>query len=157
MYERSAADEFTADDGTFASPMTQAPSRAADIEPAHDVRERVTRFRIERCEALGLADATGLLTVAGERGEAKAIRDSVRDMRAYCGVHDGVFKVDVDDLLVDLFGSLVIMAIFMRLEGEASTDAGARAAEHQLRMLGVPPARAKRVAWRELTPLCLAA
>ena len=33
--------------------------------------------------------------------------------------------------------------------------AGARVAEHQLRMLGVPAARAKRVAWRELAPLSL--
>jgi AcrR family transcriptional regulator len=72
------------------------------------------------------------------------------------GVLDGVFKAEVDDLLVDLFGSLVIMVVFLRLEGEAGPEAGARAAEHQLRMLGVPPARARRVAWRELAPLSFA-
>jgi AcrR family transcriptional regulator len=72
------------------------------------------------------------------------------------GVRDGVFKVEVDDLLVDLFASMVLMAVFLRLEGEEGPDAGARVAEHQLRMLGVPAARAKRVAWRTLTPLSLA-
>jgi AcrR family transcriptional regulator len=71
------------------------------------------------------------------------------------GVKSGVFKVELDDFLVDLFASLVVMTVFLRLEGEAGPDAGARAAEHQLRMLGVPPARAKRVAWRELVPLTL--
>lgn len=73
------------------------------------------------------------------------------------GVRAGVFKVEPDDLLVDLFASLVITTIFLRLEGEAGPDAGAETAEHQLRMLGVPAARARRVAWRELTPLSLAA
>lgn len=73
------------------------------------------------------------------------------------GVKSGLFKVEVDDFLVDLFASLVVMTVFLRLEGEAGPDAGAQAAEHQLRMLGVTPARAKRVAWRELTPLSLAA
>lgn len=52
VYERSAVNEFTSEDGVFNSPMTQTLSRAAVIEPAHDVRERATRFRIERCEAL---------------------------------------------------------------------------------------------------------
>jgi AcrR family transcriptional regulator len=71
------------------------------------------------------------------------------------GVRDGVFKVEVDDLLVDLFASMVLMAVFLRLEGEEGADTGARVAGHQLRMLGVPAARAKRVAWRTLTPLSL--
>lgn len=73
------------------------------------------------------------------------------------GVKSGLFKVEIDDFLVDLFASLVIMTVFLRLEGEAGPDAGAQAAEHQLRMLGVPPARARRVAWRALTPLSLTA
>jgi AcrR family transcriptional regulator len=72
------------------------------------------------------------------------------------GVRAGLFKVEVDDLLVDLFASMVVTTVFLRLEGEQGADAGARAAEHQLRMLGVPPARAKRVAWRDLAPLSLA-
>jgi AcrR family transcriptional regulator len=71
------------------------------------------------------------------------------------GVRDGLFKVEVDELLVDLFGSMVLTAVFLRLEGEEGPDAGPRVAEHQLRMLGVPAARAKRVAWRTLTPLSL--
>ena len=52
LYERGAAVELTTDDGKFHSPMTRTASPAADIEPAHKVRERVTRYRIERCEAL---------------------------------------------------------------------------------------------------------
>ena len=51
VYERSVTEEFT-QDGTFTSPMTQDPSRAQDFEPAHDVREQATKFRIERSEAL---------------------------------------------------------------------------------------------------------
>ncbi len=72
------------------------------------------------------------------------------------GVREGVFKVEVDDLLVDLFATMVVTVLMLRLEGEAGPDAGARTAEHQLRMLGVPPARARRVAHRPLPPLPLA-
>lgn len=71
------------------------------------------------------------------------------------GVRDGIFMVEVDGLLVDLFASMVLAAILLRLHGEAGVDAGAQVAEHQLRMLGVPAARAKRVAWRPLAPLCI--
>ena len=71
------------------------------------------------------------------------------------GVRDGLFKVEVDDLLVDVFASMVLMAVFLRVEGEEGPDAGPRVAEHQLRMLGLTAARAKRVAWRTLTPLSL--
>lgn len=71
------------------------------------------------------------------------------------GVRDGVFAVEVDDLLVDVFASMLLAAIFLRLEGEAGPEAGPRVAECQLRMLGVPAARAKRVAWRALEPLSL--
>lgn len=69
------------------------------------------------------------------------------------GIRAGTFKVELDDLLVDLFASLVITAVVLRLAGEAGPDVGARVAEHQLRMLGVPPARAKRVASRKLEAL----
>lgn len=71
------------------------------------------------------------------------------------GVRAGTFKVEVDDLVVDLFTSMVVTAVFLRLDGEAGPDVGARVAEHQLRWLGVPPARARRVAWRKLAPLSL--
>lgn len=71
------------------------------------------------------------------------------------GVREGVFKVEVDDLLVDLFSAMVVAAVLLRLQGEAEPDAGARVAEHQLRMLGVPPARARRVASLPLAALTL--
>lgn len=71
------------------------------------------------------------------------------------GVRAGTFKVEVDDLLVDIFASLVVTAVFLRLEGDAGPEAGPRVAEHQLRLLGVPAARAKRVAWRKLDGMAL--
>jgi AcrR family transcriptional regulator len=69
------------------------------------------------------------------------------------GVRDGVFKLEVDDLFVDVFTSMVVTAVELCLEGQAGPDAGPRVAEHQLRMLGVSQARARRIAWRPLEPL----
>ncbi len=69
------------------------------------------------------------------------------------GVRDGVFRVEVDDFFVDLFTAMVVTAVLLRIEGEAGPEAGSRVAEQQLRMLGVPPARARRLAWRPLEPL----
>lgn len=69
------------------------------------------------------------------------------------GVREGVFKVEVDDLLVDVFTAMVVAAVVLRLDGEVGPEAGSKVAEHQLRMLGVPPARARRVAWHPLDPL----
>jgi AcrR family transcriptional regulator len=66
------------------------------------------------------------------------------------GVRDGAFKVEIDDLLVDLFTSMVVTAVFLVLEGEVHPDLGSRVAEHQLRMLGVSPARARRIAFRPI-------
>ena len=40
---------------------------------------------------------------------------------------------------------------------QAGKDAGARVAELQLRMLGVPAAKAKKAAWRKINPLTLRA
>jgi len=71
------------------------------------------------------------------------------------GAREGVFRVEIDDLLVDLFTSMVAAAVFLRLEGQGGADIGARTAEHQLRMLGVPPGRARRAAQRPLGPLSL--
>lgn len=71
------------------------------------------------------------------------------------GVQSGAFKVEVDDLLVDLFAGMVLTAVWLRMDGEEGADVGARVAEHQLRMLGVAPARARRLAWRPLEPLSL--
>ena len=71
------------------------------------------------------------------------------------GARDGVFKVQVDDLLVDLFAGMVATAVWRHLERGAGADLAERTAEHQLRMLGVPPARARRAAHRPLEALSL--
>jgi AcrR family transcriptional regulator len=71
------------------------------------------------------------------------------------GAREGVFKLEIDDLLVDLFTSMVATAVLLRLEGGGGPDPGARTAEHQLRMLGVPAARARRAATRPLRSLSL--
>jgi len=69
------------------------------------------------------------------------------------GARRGVFDVEVDDLLMDLFVALVTTALELRLSGEAGDEAGSKAAESQLRMLGVPVARAHELAWRPIAPL----
>ena len=69
------------------------------------------------------------------------------------GVRQGAFKIKIDDFLVDMFVSMVVTALFGRLRGVADDDAGERVAELQLRMLGVPAARAQRAAWGKLEPL----
>jgi AcrR family transcriptional regulator len=71
------------------------------------------------------------------------------------GVDQGVFKVELDDFLVDTFASMVVSALFGRLRGESGPEAGPKVAELQLRMLGVSPARAHRAAWRDIEPLKL--
>jgi hypothetical protein len=45
--------------------------------------------------------------------------------------------------------------LFARLSGSAGEEAGSKVTELQLRMLGVAPARARRVAWRRLERLSL--
>lgn len=71
------------------------------------------------------------------------------------GARQGSFTVKIDSFLVDMFGSMVLTALFSRLSGEAGADAGSRVAELQLRMLGVPAAKAKKAAWRKIAPLSL--
>jgi hypothetical protein len=51
---------------------------------------------------------------------------------------------------------MTLSALFDRLSGAAGPEAGPKVAELQLRMLGVSPARAKKVAWRELPKIELA-
>lgn len=125
-----------------------------DLEDAAERTSFATRQFIELATSApewgrALVDAVWHLPALRRQVSAYARADIDR------GVQGGVFKVEVDDLLVDLFASMVLMAVFLRLEGEEGPDTGARVAAHQLRMLGVPAARAKRVAWRELTPLSL--
>lgn len=71
------------------------------------------------------------------------------------GRRQGVFKVEIDSFLVEMFGSMVMAALYARLQGTVDDDAGSRLTELQLRMLGVTPARAKRVAWRAMERLTL--
>ena len=71
------------------------------------------------------------------------------------GVDQGVFDVEIDDMLIDTFASMVMGGLFARLAGDSGADAGARVAELQLRMLGVPAERARAAAWRTLEPVAL--
>ena len=45
---------------------------------------------------------------------------------------------------------MTLNALFGQLQGAFASDAGSRVAELQLRMLGVPPDKARQVAWREI-------
>lgn len=71
------------------------------------------------------------------------------------GRRQGVFKIEIDAFTVEMFASMVMTALFARLSGSAGEDAGSKAAELQLRMLGVAPVRARRAAWRRLERLAL--
>jgi AcrR family transcriptional regulator len=145
--------------GTVAFAMARKVAERIDeaMEGLEDAAERTTfatRQFIELAASApewgrALVDAVWHLPALRRAVSAYARADIER------GVREGLFKVEVDDLLVDLFASMVLMAVFLRLEGEEGLDAGPRVAEHQLRMLGVPAARAKRVARRTLTPLSL--
>jgi hypothetical protein len=50
---------------------------------------------------------------------------------------------------------MTMSTLFRRLNGEAGPDAGSRVAQLQLRMLGVAPDVAKRVAFQALDPITL--
>ena len=71
------------------------------------------------------------------------------------GVDQGVFTVEIDDLLIDTFASMIMGALAGRLRGDFGPDAGARVSELQLRMLGVPAGRARAVCAREIPALTL--
>jgi AcrR family transcriptional regulator len=71
------------------------------------------------------------------------------------GRRQGVFTVEIDEMVVDTFVSMTMGALFGRLQGAFGPDAGSRVAELQLRMLGVSPARAREAAWRPIAPLSL--
>jgi len=88
-------------------------------------------------------------------------RDLRDSMSAYLradlqrGVDQGVFTVEIDDLLIDTFASMIMGALAGRLRGDFGPDAGARVSELQLRMLGVPADRAREVCSREIPALTL--
>lgn len=71
------------------------------------------------------------------------------------GVAQGAFTAQIDDFLISTFLAMTMAALFRRLNGEAGPDAGSRLAELQLRMLGVDPDLAKRVAFQDLEPVTL--
>ena len=71
------------------------------------------------------------------------------------GARQGSFQVTVDEVLIDTFASMTLGAVYGRIQGTLDDQAGARVAELQLRMLGVPPDQARAVAWRPITPLDL--
>ncbi len=66
------------------------------------------------------------------------------------GISQGVFAIELDDLVIDSFVSMTMTAVFGRLGGNLGPDAGPRVAELQLIMLGVAPATAREIAWRDL-------
>jgi AcrR family transcriptional regulator len=66
------------------------------------------------------------------------------------GVQQGAFTVEVDDFLVGAVGTMVVSALFAHMSSDVGPEVGSKTAELQLRMLGVPPARARRAAWRPL-------
>jgi hypothetical protein len=66
-----------------------------------------------------------------------------------------VFTVEIDDFTVEMFAAMTASALFARLQGKAGPEAASKAAELQLRMLGVPPARARKAAYAKLAPLAL--
>lgn len=66
------------------------------------------------------------------------------------GAKQGAFTTPIDDFLIDTFASMTLSALFNILSRTAGIEAGPKVAELQLRMLGVPPARAKKAAWRKL-------
>jgi AcrR family transcriptional regulator len=82
-------------------------------------------------------------------------RESSMHLRADLerGVGEGEFKVEVDDFLINLFASMNMMGVIARIRGNAGPETGARVAELQLRMLGVPNAQAKKISERKLKTL----
>lgn len=73
------------------------------------------------------------------------------------GAGQGMFTAVIDGFTVDMFASMTLVAVFARLTNlHGDTDDGARAAELQLRMLGVAPAKARKAATRPLPPLDIA-
>jgi AcrR family transcriptional regulator len=87
-----------------------------------------------------------------------AMREGVRNyVRADIerGIAQGLFDVRADPMLVEVFAAMTLSALHERLEG-AGPEAGCRAAELQLRMLGAPASLAKSVAFRSIETVPLA-
>lgn len=71
------------------------------------------------------------------------------------GARQGAFQITIDQVLIDTLASMTLGAVFGRIQGTLDDQAGARVAELQLRMLGVPASQARAVAWRPIIPLNL--
>jgi AcrR family transcriptional regulator len=69
------------------------------------------------------------------------------------GIKQKVFTTKLDDFLVEMHGAMLMASLSMRLRGDGGSEIGSRCAEIQLTVLGAPPARAKRAAWREIEAL----
>lgn len=124
------------------------------VEDAVERTSMATRRFIDLASSVpdwGRALLRALWTFQGLRGSvATHLRADLER-----GVAQGAFDVEVDNVLIDVFVSMVMSGLFGRLSGSAAPDAGCRVAELQLRMLGVPAARARDVAWRDLPPVSL--
>lgn len=124
------------------------------VEDAVERTSMATRRFIDLASSVpdwGRALLRALWTFQGLRGSvATHLRADLER-----GVAQGAFDVEVDTVLIDVFVSMVMSGLFGRLSGSASPDVGCRVAELQLRMLGVPAARARDVAWRDLPPVSL--
>ena len=66
------------------------------------------------------------------------------------GIKQGVFLDTTDDFLMECIGGLLASATMSRLNGNAGPEAGARAAELQLQLLGVDPETARKVTSKPL-------
>lgn len=70
------------------------------------------------------------------------------------GLKQKLFTVRIDPMLIHVFGAMTLSALNARFEG-AGEEAGCRAAELQLCMLGVDADTAHRVAFTPLPPISL--
>jgi AcrR family transcriptional regulator len=134
-----------------ADAVRQLDGAMAGIE---DAAERVG-FATRQAVELAAVEPTWGFSLAGSFAYLPELRRRVttyarRDLER--GVRQGVFDVEVDDFLVDLFASMVMTAMLLRLRGDAGPEAGAKVAEHQLRMLGVSAERAREIARHEIAP-----
>lgn len=66
------------------------------------------------------------------------------------GIEQGVFLDTIDDFVMECIGGLLASAAMSRLSGNAGPEAGVRAAELQLQLLGVDPETVRKVTSKPL-------
>lgn len=138
--------------GLAADVARQLDEAMADIDDAVERTSTATRRFIELASAQpdwgwALWRANWFFPGFRENVAARLRADLMR------GREQGAFTVEIDNFLISIFTSMMIAALFGRLQGTAGPEAGSKVAELQLRMLGVAPATAKKAAWRALPPL----